>query len=62
MNVGIVGVTGYSGQTLFRLLAAHPAVDQVNLYGHVDEGNGPVRYLDEEVPMFFWPPPATRAL
>ncbi|MBT9672285.1 N-acetyl-gamma-glutamyl-phosphate reductase [Secundilactobacillus kimchicus] len=53
MNVGIVGVTGYSGQTLFRLLAAHPAVDQVNLYGHVDEGNGPVRYLDEEVPMFF---------
>ncbi|AKP67886.1 N-acetyl-gamma-glutamyl-phosphate reductase [Companilactobacillus ginsenosidimutans] len=34
MNVGLVGVTGYSGSVLFELLLRHPNVDQVNLYGH----------------------------
>ena len=34
MNVGLVGVTGYSGSVLFELLLRHPNVDHVNLYGH----------------------------
>ncbi|MQS89922.1 N-acetyl-gamma-glutamyl-phosphate reductase [Companilactobacillus mishanensis] len=34
MNVGLVGVTGYSGSVLYELLLHHPNVDHVNLYGH----------------------------
>ena len=34
MNVGLVGVTGYSGMVLYELLLRHPNVDHVNLYGH----------------------------
>ncbi|WP_338231224.1 N-acetyl-gamma-glutamyl-phosphate reductase [Companilactobacillus muriivasis] len=34
MNVGLVGVTGYSGSVLYELLLHHPEVDSVNLYGH----------------------------
>jgi len=34
MNVGLVGVTGYSGSVLYELLLRHPNVDHVNLYGH----------------------------
>ncbi|MQS97810.1 N-acetyl-gamma-glutamyl-phosphate reductase [Companilactobacillus halodurans] len=34
MNVGLVGVTGYSGSVLYELLLRHPNVDSVNLYGH----------------------------
>lgn len=53
MDVAIVGVTGYSGTVLYTLLANHPAIDQINLYGHVDEGkDGQVRYLDDLIPGF----------
>lgn len=53
MNVAIVGVTGYSGTVLYTLLANHPAVDDIKLYGHSDEGkNGDVRYLDELIAGF----------
>ncbi|MTV81765.1 N-acetyl-gamma-glutamyl-phosphate reductase [Secundilactobacillus folii] len=53
MDVAIVGVTGYSGTVLYTLLANHPEIDQINLYGHVNEGeDGTVRYLDELVPGF----------
>ncbi|WP_125588389.1 N-acetyl-gamma-glutamyl-phosphate reductase [Companilactobacillus jidongensis] len=37
MNVGLVGVTGYSGSVLFELLRRHPNVDHVNLYGHANK-------------------------
>ncbi|VDG31556.1 N-acetyl-gamma-glutamyl-phosphate reductase [Lactobacillus pentosus] [Lactiplantibacillus mudanjiangensis] len=36
MQVALVGVNGYSGMTLYRLLKQHPAVDQIKLYGHTD--------------------------
>ncbi len=37
---------------LYTLLAKHPAIDQINLYGHQDEGkDGEVRYLDELIPL-----------
>ncbi|ANZ66880.1 N-acetyl-gamma-glutamyl-phosphate reductase [Secundilactobacillus paracollinoides] len=53
MNVAIVGVTGYSGTVLYSLLANHPEIEKINLYGHTDEGeNGTVRYLDELLPQF----------
>lgn len=53
MDVAIVGVTGYSGTVLYTLLASHPNINKINLYGHVNEGeNGAVRYLDELVPGF----------
>ena len=34
MKVALVGVTGYSGTVLYQLLCQHPAVDEINLYGH----------------------------
>lgn len=37
MNVGLVGVTGYSGSALYELLLHHPNVDHVNLYGHAQK-------------------------
>lgn len=37
MNVGLVGVTGYSGSVLFELLLRHPQVDHINLYGHAQK-------------------------
>jgi len=37
MNVGLVGVTGYSGSVLYELLLRHPNVDHVNLYGHAQK-------------------------
>lgn len=53
MNVAIVGVTGYSGTVLYGLLANHPEIKKINLYGHTNEGeNGTVRYLDELLPQF----------
>lgn len=36
MQVALMGVTGYSGMVLYNLLKQHPAVDKINLYGHVD--------------------------
>ena len=32
MNVAIVGVTGYSGTVLWRLLNQHPNIQRVNIY------------------------------
>lgn len=37
MNVGLVGVTGYSGSVLYELLLRHPNVDHINLYGHTQK-------------------------
>ncbi|WP_137626872.1 N-acetyl-gamma-glutamyl-phosphate reductase [Lactiplantibacillus pingfangensis] len=36
MQVALVGVSGYSGMTLYALLKQHPAIDHINLYGHPD--------------------------
>ncbi|WP_047998857.1 N-acetyl-gamma-glutamyl-phosphate reductase [Lactiplantibacillus herbarum] len=36
MQVALMGVTGYSGMVLYNLLKQHPAIDQINLYGHAD--------------------------
>ncbi|KRL83244.1 N-acetyl-gamma-glutamyl-phosphate reductase [Ligilactobacillus equi] len=33
MKIALVGVTGYTGATLFKLLKQHPKVDEVRLYG-----------------------------
>ena len=35
MQVALVGVTGYSGMVLYRLLKQHPEIDRIQLYGHV---------------------------
>ncbi|MFD1483758.1 N-acetyl-gamma-glutamyl-phosphate reductase [Lacticaseibacillus baoqingensis] len=43
MKVALVGVTGYAGMVLYQLLKSHPAVDQINLYGHD---------LDHAVPLY----------
>lgn len=42
MQVALIGVSGYSGTVLYRLLKQHPAVDQINLYGHVDQSATPL--------------------
>lgn len=34
MRVGILGITGYSGMTLYSLLAQHPKVTEIVLYGN----------------------------
>lgn len=34
VRVALVGVTGYSGMVLYQMLAGHPHVDGVDLYGH----------------------------
>ena len=47
MNVGLVGVTGYSGSVLYELLLRHPNVDKVNLYGHSQKVAQP---LEEVLP------------
>ncbi|WNB92960.1 N-acetyl-gamma-glutamyl-phosphate reductase [Bacillus sp. NEB1478] len=39
MRAGIIGVTGYGGLELFRLLSAHPEIKQVFLYSSSKEGN-----------------------
>ncbi|MFC6180487.1 N-acetyl-gamma-glutamyl-phosphate reductase [Lactiplantibacillus daowaiensis] len=49
MQVALVGVSGYSGMVLYRLLKQHPAVDQVNLYGHQ---GGQLAALKTVVPAF----------
>ncbi|BDZ29948.1 N-acetyl-gamma-glutamyl-phosphate reductase [Lactiplantibacillus sp. WILCCON 0030] len=49
MQVALVGVSGYSGMTLYALLKQHPAVDQINLYGHA--GSQPVA-LKTVAPMY----------
>ncbi|WP_436648820.1 NAGSA dehydrogenase family protein [Lactiplantibacillus plantarum] len=35
MQVALVGVTGYSGMVLYRLLKQHPEIDRIQLYGHM---------------------------
>jgi N-acetyl-gamma-glutamyl-phosphate reductase len=39
LRAGIIGVTGYGGLELFRLLSAHPGIKQVFLYSSSKEGN-----------------------
>ncbi|WP_125703341.1 N-acetyl-gamma-glutamyl-phosphate reductase [Lacticaseibacillus daqingensis] len=34
MQVALIGVTGYSGMTLYQMLLSHPAIKAVTLYGH----------------------------
>jgi len=49
MQVALIGVSGYSGTVLYRLLKQHPAVDQINLYGRADQPETP---LSEVVPVY----------
>ncbi|ETY75345.1 N-acetyl-gamma-glutamyl-phosphate reductase [Lactiplantibacillus fabifermentans] len=49
MQVALVGVSGYSGMVLYRLLKQHPNVDHINLYGHSDAQPMPLKTL---VPMY----------
>lgn len=46
MKVGIIGITGYSGTVLYTLLAQHPKVSQVILYGSTQE----TQMLSELIP------------
>jgi N-acetyl-gamma-glutamyl-phosphate reductase len=39
LRAGIIGVTGYGGLELFRLLSAHPEIQQVFLYSSSKEGS-----------------------
>lgn len=32
MRAAVVGVTGYSGTELFRILSNHPKIEEINLY------------------------------
>lgn len=48
MKVGIVGITGYSGMVLYTLLAQHPKVSKVVLYGSTQE----TQALSDVVPAF----------
>lgn len=48
MKVGIVGITGYSGMVLYTLLAQHPKVSQVLLYGSTQE----TQALSDVIPAF----------
>lgn len=43
MQVALVGVTGYSGMVLYRLLKQHPQVDEIHLYGHADAATVPLK-------------------
>jgi len=43
MNVGLVGVTGYSGSVLYELLRRHPKVDRVSLFGHAQKVAQPLK-------------------
>jgi N-acetyl-gamma-glutamyl-phosphate reductase len=46
LKAGIIGVTGYGGLELFRLLSAHPGIDHVLLYTSTKEGTA----LSDEAP------------
>lgn len=50
MNIGIVGVTGYSGMVLYSFLINHSEVDHIYLYGN--QQNEQPRRLTDEVPAF----------
>ena len=47
MNAAILGVSGYSGSVLYKLLKEHPKGDKVNLYSRK-----PRRSLAEAVTAF----------
>jgi N-acetyl-gamma-glutamyl-phosphate reductase len=49
MKTALVGVTGYGGMVLYQLLQQHPAVTEINLYGHSQTTD---QLLSEAVPMF----------
>ncbi|MCM3731296.1 N-acetyl-gamma-glutamyl-phosphate reductase [Fictibacillus nanhaiensis] len=49
MRAGIIGVTGYGGLELFRLLTAHPEINEVLLYSSSREG----QLLSEEAPHLY---------
>mgnify|MGYP004457474977 CR=1 FL=1 len=51
MRAAVVGVTGYSGTELFRILSGHPEIEEINLYARRKEDNAP-RYLNKEVSAF----------
>lgn len=48
MNVAILGVTGYSGMVLYRLLKSHPKINKIQLYGSGKE----TQVLSEVAPAF----------
>lgn len=48
MKVGIIGITGYSGMVLYTLLAQHPKVSNVVLYGSTQE----TQALSDMIPAF----------
>lgn len=49
MRAGIIGVTGYGGLELFRLLTAHPEIKEVLLYSSSKQG----QLLSDETPHLF---------
>lgn len=50
MNVGIVGMTGYSGMVLYSFLINHSEVDEIYLYGN--QTNAEPRQLSKILPAF----------
>lgn len=50
MNIGIIGVSGYSGMVLYALLREHPAINKIFLYGNKEQLES--RRLAEIVPAF----------
>jgi N-acetyl-gamma-glutamyl-phosphate reductase len=46
LRAGIIGVTGYGGLELFRLLTAHPEINEVFLYSSTKQG----QLLSDEAP------------
>lgn len=51
MRAAVVGVTGYSGTELFRILSNHPKIEEINLYAREKEGVSK-RFLNKEVSAF----------
>ena len=51
MRAAVVGVTGYSGTELFRILSNHPKIEEINLYAREKEGVSK-RCLNKEVSAF----------
>ena len=51
MRAAVVGVTGYSGTELFRILSNHPKIEEINLYAREKEGVS-MRFLNKEVSAF----------
>lgn len=51
MRAAVVGVTGYSGTELFRILSNHPEIEEINLYAREKEGVSK-RFLNKEVSAF----------